>query len=298
MKNSYIDRAKKLYETLDEETINRLNEEGRKKADDSYHRFVNAYNEGQCYLCGGPLKTFSVKKPCLHWLLRPKGLKKKHYKEFWNHFGYFRMEAYCRWLANQHEPFKAINDLHLERNSEKIIETTIRYKHLEWSFSCSQSDFDGHASSHNGSFPHFHFQMRIDKKPFINYSENHVPFSDEDLWKFEMINQDDIPFEHNFRYGEGMQSVFNDNNTEMLLEQMELSEDESDAAFKIDTFVSAKPGETISGDDIADLIEESKRTKIPLSKLMRQLDVTVNTVVSPGRGVPEIASRSTTKRNK
>lgn len=294
----YRENAKKVFESLDEETISRMNEEGRKKAEESYHRFVECFDQGICSQCGSPLKTFSAKKPCLHWLLRPNGLKKKHFNEFWSRFGYFRMEAYLRWVANHHEPAKGINDLKSERGEKKLIETTIRYKHLEWSFSCSQSDMDGHTNSRDGNFPHFHFQMRIDKKPFINYSENHVPFSDEDLWKFAMISQEEIPFEHNFRYGEGMEAILTDSDADSLIDIMETIDNEDDAAFEMSTFVMARPGETISGDDIADLIEESKRTGVPLAKLMRRLDATVKTVIQPGKGVPEMASRSQTKRNK
>ena len=58
-------------------------------------------------------------------------------------------------------------------------------------------------NAREGNYPHFHFQMRLNNQQFINYSETHIPFSDEDLWRFAMTSQNEIPFMHDSRYGEG-----------------------------------------------------------------------------------------------
>ncbi|MFZ4500567.1 MAG: hypothetical protein ACOYMZ_03725 [Minisyncoccia bacterium] len=54
--------------------------------------------------------------------------------------------------------------------------------------------------------------------------------------------------------------------------------------------------QALSGDDIADMIEERKRTGVSMAKLVQRLkNVKVQTIISPGPGVPEIAAR---KRNR
>ncbi|MCL5423365.1 MAG: hypothetical protein M1461_12995 [Nitrospirae bacterium] len=294
----YIERTKKVFQTLLPEEIEKKNEEAYRHTEKSFYAFKEGFQQGLCYLCGGPLKSFSAEKPCIHWLLRPKRFKKKHFKELFNIYGYFQMEAYVRWVANQMAPFKNINDLQIEKDDKKIFETTIKYKHLEWSFSCSPSDLEGHKNSAIGNFPHFHFQMRMEKRPFIDYSDFHVPFKDEDIWRLAMLHQDEIPFEHHFDYGEGMQSILGEESLENVVNNSVTVDDEEEAAFRLQIFVEAKPGETISGADIVALMQESKRTGEPLAKLVRRLDASVRTVVMPGDGVPEIAERTKTKRNR
>lgn len=295
---SYIEHSKKVFESLSKEEIQEMNNKQQKLLETSYHNFKSNLEKGICYLCGSPLKTFSKNKPCLHWMLRPKGVKKKHFPYLYENVSYFQMESYARWLANLETPLKNINDIDVEKRESKIFETTIKYKHIEWSFSCSPSDLEGHKNSKEGNYPHFHFQMRLDGKPFINYSQNHIAFSNEDIWKLAMINQDEIPIGMNSMYGAGMGSILSEDNIEHILDLSERTENESEAAFKFDTLVIAEPGKTISGDDIANLIEKSRETGVPLAKLMRCLDADVQTFVTPGKGVPEIAARTVTKRNK
>lgn len=293
----YIERTKKAFQKISPEEIEQINKEGHRQTEESFHAFKESFNHGRCCLCGSPLKSFSTEKPCIHWLLRPKGFKKKHFKELFHTFGYFQMEAYARWVANEATPFKNINDLLFEKSEKKIFETTIKYKHLEWSFSCSPSDLEGHKNSPVANFPHFHFQMRMNKRPFIDYSDFHVPFKDEDIWKLSMIHQNELPFQHQFTHGEGMQSILHEEFLENILDNSVRAENEEEASFRFDTIVMAKPGETISGDEIAALIEESKKTWEPLSKLVKRLDANVQTIVTPGDGVPAIAERTKTNRS-
>ena len=295
---SHIENSKKVFESLSKEEIQKLNDNELKRVEDSYRRFKDGFENGMCYLCGAPLKTFSAKRVCLHWMLRPNGVKKKHFYALYKTIGYFQMEAYARWVANLESPLVNINDMEVERREKKIFETTIKYRHIEWSFSCSPSDLEGHKRPKEGNYPHFHFQMRLNKKPFINYSENHIAFTDEDVWKLAMLNQDDIPIGINPMFGSGMGSILSEKNVEHVLDIAESTENEEDATFKFDTLVMAKPGETISGNDIAELIKERKKTDVPLAKLLKRIDADVQTFVTPGNGVPEIAGRSVTKRNK
>lgn len=298
MFDPYIKRTKENIKNMTQDEMRRISEEGMRRTDEIYASFKEHYDKGACHLCKSHLKSFSSKKPCLHWLLRPNGFKKKHFSSLFPKYGYFQMEVFARWVANLDDPIHNINDLKIEKSKKKIIETTIKYKHIEWSFSCSPSDLEGHKNSPYTNFPHFHFQMRLDKKPFIDYTDFHIPFKDEDVWKLAMINQSDIPFEHHFRYGEGMQNVMSEDAHDFLMENSIKTENESEATYKFDTIVHAKLGQTISGDDIADLIEESKRTGVPFAKLAERLDADVQVIVKPGDAVPEIARRNPTNRNK
>jgi len=275
---SHIQHSKKIFESLSKGEIQKMN--------------------GMCYLCNSPLKTFSAKKPCLHWMLRPKGVKKSNFQGLYEKVSYFQMEAYARWVANIDRRLININDMDVEKRDGKIFETTIKYKHIEWSFSCSRSDLDGHKNAREGNYPHFHFQMRLDKRPFINYSQNHIAFTDEDLWKLAMINQNEIPIGIKPMFGAGMGDIISEENIGHILDISERTENEEEAAFKFDTLVMAKPGESISGDYIANLVEESRQTGVPLAKLLNTLDADVQTIVTPGAGVLEIAARTKTNRNK
>lgn len=274
------------------EEIARISELEQRRVVAEYEEFKRTFSEGRCYLCNSPLKTFSESKPCLHWLLHPKGFKKKSLPILFGRFGYFQMESYLRWIANLDQPLKNINDLSDEKNPNKLIETTIKYKHLEWTFSCAPGDFEGHENSASGKFPHFHFQMRIDKKPFISFNDYHIPFLEEDIWKLKLIAEPDSKFQHRFTYGESLENLFEEIPLETIIDTSEATDDESQAALNFSTLVMAKPGETIKGEDIYNLYQESKETGLPMAKLLRKLDADVTTIVSPGSGVPELAKRS------
>lgn len=114
------------------------------EAERDFQEFRAALAQGQCSICGLPLSHFSEKKPCLHWLLKPAGFKKKHFPLLYQTVSFHRMNAYVRWVANSDMPLSNINDLVEDKSTTKFIEETIRYKSLEWSFSCSHGDRQGH----------------------------------------------------------------------------------------------------------------------------------------------------------
>ena len=91
---------------LPEETIRHGNEQERKQAEADYQKFQKYFRKGECSICSKPLKTFSTKAPCLHWLLRPKKFKKKHFSVLYKEFTYFRIAAYVRWVASIEAPVK------------------------------------------------------------------------------------------------------------------------------------------------------------------------------------------------
>ena len=104
------------------------------RAETDFQVFRTALSEGRCSLCGMPVTHFSERKPCLHWLLKPRGFKKKHFPLLYPIAGFHRMNGYLRWVANSVTPIRNINDLTEDRSTTKVIEETIRYKNREWSF--------------------------------------------------------------------------------------------------------------------------------------------------------------------
>lgn len=286
-----VEMAKRLASTMPPEEIARINELEHRRTCESYERFKSQFTKGRCYLCGAPLKTFSSTKPCIHWLLRPKGFKKKSFSLLFGEFGYFQMEAYARWVANYETPSMNINDLTDERSETKVFETTIKYRHIEWSFSCSPSDIQGHVGKAS-NFPHFHLQMKMDGQSFIAFNDFHIPFKDEDLWKLELMRDQNTPFEHRFMFGEGMEDVFNHVPLETLIDESMTADNESEGTFHFRTIVMAKEGEGISGETLNQLFAESKKTGQTMASLLQRLDANVSTIVAPGPGVPELVKRS------
>jgi hypothetical protein len=168
----------KFLESLPEEQRVHGNEVDRRAAEEEYQIFLEHFAKGSCYLCLKPLASFSKKSPCLHWLLNPKGFKKKDFPAIAKRYGYFQIQSFLRWVANRDDFARNINDLPEEGTDGKLFEVTIKYKRLEWAFSCAESDYEGHATSQHAKHQHYHFQMRIDRRPFINYSDFHLPFSE------------------------------------------------------------------------------------------------------------------------
>ena len=134
MSNSIRQKGRKFAEFLEglsDDEIARGNEINFRKSQAEYGRFLEQFGRGYCYLCEKPLKTFSKKNPCIHWLLKPKGFKKKNFPAIAAMFGLFQIQSYLRWVANQAGFAKNINDLEDEGTESKIIEVTIRYENLE-----------------------------------------------------------------------------------------------------------------------------------------------------------------------
>lgn len=258
-----------------------------------FRKFKTALEQGLCSYCGQPIGYFSSDKPCIHWLLNPRGFKKKFFPLIYGQWGFHQMEAYLRWLANTEVPLKNINDLSLEKNPSKIIELTIKYKKLEWSFSCSRGDYEGHKKKRDGQLPHFHFQMKSDGRVIINYSGFHIPFNDYDQFIFAIKRGDIDTLRYSHLRGSGMQALMEQMTPEELLEGMKSAgNDIEKGEFHLSTDIEADPGTTISGDDIANLIKESNVTGEPLAKLVQKLkNVRITTTITPGPDIPEIAGR-------
>jgi len=284
-------------EGLSEEEISVGNEAEFQRAELEHKKFKEAFHKDICYLCEKSHLSFSKKNPCIHWLLKPKGFKKKHFSELSEKYGIFQIQSYLRWVANEDAFAKNINDLTEEGTSNKIIEVTIKYKNLEWSFSCAESDYIGHAKSKHSKHPHYHFQMRIDERPFINFNDFHPPLSKMDVINLEAIRSSPNKVKQRFSFGEGMSDMFNDEIIEHVLDSSSVGENDGESAFSIDSMVHANDGGTLDGDALYNLIEEAKEKGVTITSLLHKLpNSTSKVIVSPGPGVVEQAPRSGRKK--
>ena len=266
------------------------------QAKTEHDQFSSKFGQGLCYLCGAPVASFDRAKPCAHWLLNPKGFKKSDFPSVTKKFGFFQLESYLRWVANEDNFARNINDLK-DEGTGKLLESTIRYKDLEWAFSCSESDYLGHATTQHAKHAHYHFQMRIRGYSFIKYNDFHIPFKNTEIHRIEAMRAlPDFVERHSF-FGAGMNDDLTDATAEYIVKNTVGEGNYDDAPFKLDTLIVADEGTTISGDALADLIAEAKAKNVTVASLAHKLsNVSVQVHVSPGPGVVEQAARSGGRR--
>lgn len=278
--------------------LDKLVLERRRTAEKEYQSFRTAFAEGVCYICKSELASFSKNKHCLHWLLRPKGFKKGKFPHLCRQYGMFRIQSYLRWVANQESRQRNINDLS-DEGSGKLLEVTIRYQKLEWSISCSEGDFNGHAESKNPEArkPHYHFQMRIEKQPFINFNQTHAPLHEGDIAALDLMRKNPEGISWSFPFGEGMQRLFDSVSAEEIIEKSSFTQDPQESMFNIQSMIIADEGHTISGDQVADLIQEAKDNNKSIASVIDRIpNATKKTAIFPGEGVVEQAVRSERNR--
>lgn len=285
-------RAKADFDALSPEEVeewNRLNEEQHQ----SQHRtFMEGYRKEFCYLCQKDFKTVSKEDPCLHWLLRRGKFKNNHIKLVAARFGYINISAYLRWCANAERFAGNINDLVDEAPAGKVLSSTIRWKNIEWSFDCSANDFSGHGGAHS-NFPHYHFQMRIDGRQFINFNDYHLPFSDIDLFLMRLAKEPGMHFDFGV-HGLGMQDAMSVSPDDVVNHTTPAMV-EDDSVFSIQTMVIA-PDKPMKGEDIMAAFEESKKSGRTMAAILKErfqdTDVQVQSIVSPSHSVPQITPRT------
>lgn len=286
---------KKFIEAIPQDEIDRqtrLQDEENKRV---YKEFIDGLNKGDCFLCGEKMNSFDISKPCFHWLTYPNGIKKKYFEKYLsNPIGFFRLDSYFRWLANTEKPIGNINDLKDETSKTSYLETTYKYKNIEWAFSVGYTDKEGHENSNIGENPHYHIQMKVDDRVFLKFNDFHIPFSDEDMFTIEMFEQagDKVKWGHSFGHGIGI--LEDEENLEIIDDALTVTDDYENAPFNRQTLIQAPEGQTISDEIIQQAIEESKRTKKPIGKILQRLlsDANITSIISPGDGVPKMTKRS------
>ena len=286
--------------SLAPEEVARVNELNRKEATEQHKQFSEAFKADRCSFCDDALTSFDPAKPCRHWLLKPNGVRKEHIEQIATQLSWSILENYLRWVANEEAFAKNINDL-ADEGSGKLLELTIKYKNLQWSFSCGETDLAGHDSaSEHSKRPHWHFQMYVDGQPFVRYNDFHLALSEFDAGFLEFTRNNPGKVRRRVAGGAGMSDLFDESMLEHLVTigRSGTTEDEAESApIKLDTIVMAEPGKTISGEDIYNLIQRAQADGVTISSKMRELkDVTVQTFVSPGPGVVQQAPRSGRKR--
>jgi len=279
---------------LTNEEIDEMNKKTFEESEQEYSAFLEEFKKGKCIYCNENLNDFDPNKICFHWLLFPRRIKKENFNILLKNFGCFNLMAYLRWVANQEEPFKNINDLKSESRESRVIETTIKYKDKEWTFCCNKSDLEGHGRF---NFPHYHFNMSINGKRFINFCDFHIKFSEEDLLKIDSILGKNKKIKHHWLRGAGMQDIM-DLPPNELIDSLRYTNEESKSSLHLSNWIEAKPGKKIRGEDIERLFEEQKETGRTFASLAREKlkDTYVQTIISPSEEVPKIRQRSSRKK--
>jgi len=297
MYRAKLDAFRQFAESLTEEELKKQNEIDTTAAEAEHAKFSEAFKKGECYLCNKPLKTNSKAHPCVHWLLRECKCKKKDFPNIFKKFGYVNIAAYLRWVANEEKPFRNINDLAATKKTRKIFEYTIRWKNIEWTFDCSKNDYSGHGGA-NSDFPHYHFQMRVDGRPFINFNDFHIPFDESDLFHLDLYQE--LPEYFNFSFGEpgaGMQAA-SEYHPDYIVNESEFTEDENMAVYDLSTMILA--GEKgFEPSAFLEIYEEAKKTGKTIASLAPKYfgdASSINTILSPTRYIEPISKRSARKR--
>ncbi|MNU42703.1 hypothetical protein D3C71_314690 [compost metagenome] len=217
-------------------------------------------------------------------------MKKRHFPAIAEKFGMMQTQSWIRWVAN--EGAYAMNITDASDEEGWIVRLTARYGDFEWSFSCDKNDFAGHQGKAS-NYPHFHFQMRINGKPFISYNDFHAPILRWEAEQLRAIHADGSRIKSKFIYGEGIEDVMDNLGPEAIVNLPIVKDGDPDKApFRIQTMWIAEEGKTISGDDLADLFSKARRDGVTVASLAHHLpNASVRTLVEPGPGVVDPAPR-------
>jgi hypothetical protein len=253
-----------------------------------YNDFVNNLNIEKCFICGEEMDSFDECNPCYHWFTYPTGIKKKYFDAYLkNPIDFFRLDCYLRWLANIENPIVNINDLKENTSTTSFLETTIKYKNIEWAFSIGHTDKEGHQNSHLGSEPHFHIQMKVDGNFFLRFNDFHIPFSDLDLFKLAYIEQTGDKSFLNLPYGFGMSVLEDEELYDIIDEELVLDPEENDGSIRrITTFIASEE-QPFSTEILLKAFEESETTKRTMGGILQKLmsDAKIETSFSVNNGI-------------
>ena len=266
-----------------------------------YQEFVKLFKKGRCHFCFDNLDFVDYNKPCCHWLLCPDKMKVKKFllkllmtEKCKTVGGFFQIQMYLRWIAKQESLFLNINDFESEIAERKMVELTIKYKNLEWSFSIDPSDYEGHQKSAINNYPHYHLQIKKNGFVILKFNDFHIPLSDGDLFFFQIKKEcPEIPFQNPF--GESAEEILKNmtGHEEDFIKTLKTAKNLSRDMFHTTTLLEAKDGKEISGNEFAQILKENKKTGVPLAVLAKKLkNVKQTTIISPGDGIIEIQKRS------
>lgn len=289
-----------FFDNLSEEKKLEFNKKQFEGANKEHEEFLKFFNKEQCYICSKSLSTFSKKKPCLHWLLKPRGFEKTHLQDVASSYSMGQIEAYLRWVANQDIFASNINEISEKGASSKFLEITIRYKQLEWSISCSESDFNGHPTSKFAQHPHYHLEMRVNGKPFIKFNDFHLPLHRPDILGLKVKTANSF-VKIKCLFGEGVDDLINEivETDGRALENMKLLGAPGNAPLHFSTLILADEGKTLSGDEIVDAINRAKAMNVPVTSEIHKISNSrTRTIITPADNVVKKTIRSSRKNRK
>ncbi|MGY8667001.1 hypothetical protein Q3C01_32230 [Bradyrhizobium sp. UFLA05-109] len=245
--------------------------------------FAVTFAEGTCPTCKNALSSYTKDAPCLHWLLKPEGFEKDDFPRIAERYSLAQIELFIRRVANQEAFAKNINNM-ADEGTGKLVEVTTKYKDFEWAISCGKSDYDGHGNTEESRRAHYHFQMRIDGKRFIDYSDYHLPLHHSDILTMEAARLAPGKIKRNYAGGEGMDMVFKEDVVEKLLAQ-------GDGGDMLSaTHIIERKG--LDAGAFLDQLRAAKADGRPVMDVVRGVeDAKVTTLVEPGSGVVHQAVR-------
>ena len=295
--NPYKDKdLRAIIESIPPEEVARINRKELEQEAEDYRRFRASLAEGKCVFCNHPMDSFEPDKPCLHWFTYPVGIRKKYFEKYLSEpLSYYQLESYCRWMASSEKLIGNVNDSEIGLSKSSLHELTIKYRNIEWSFSVGHTDVEGHEGRHLGARPHYHLQMTVDGRPFINFGDFHIYFTDFDLYFIELSRQAPDKVERIHKHGIGTSVLHNPDTIERLTKVLDKVDKDGTGLFRRQSIISPADGKTISGGMIAEAVEESKRTgelvqKIMERKLKGQAEIV--SMVSLRDDPPEIKKRT------
>jgi len=271
-----------------------------------HDQFTNYFKKHNCYLCKHSLNSYNENVPCLHWLLLPDNMKKRNLLNFLNSgIDFFSVQTYLKWIANTEFFMRNINDLKEKAPNNVFLLETIKYKNIEWTLSIGKTDLEGHQNSEYGKSPHYHIQILKNNKSIIKFNDCHIPLSDDDLFTIACMQEaSDItlnktPFTDSITDIKAMCDQGYSNDMDAILRTVD---DKTEAIINRQTLIEASPNNPISGELIYEAIQENKKTKEPIGRILtRKLqsnNVKIATTLSPSENIPELKKRTQRKNNK
>jgi hypothetical protein len=167
-----------------------------------------------------------------------KGRQEKNLEVLFNSKGYFRTASYIRWVANEECFMSRINDLADEGDTDGIFHWSATYRHLKWTFWCTQSDYQGT----NADFSHFHVEMRLNGQIFIKFNDFHIPFTDKNLFDLKCNLDERSPIKQTFgSHGAGMNDAMSVP-INKIISNSKIADDENQGTYRIETLVISEEG--------------------------------------------------------
>ncbi len=259
---------KKTFGSIPKDVVEQLQEKEAIQNQHDFVRLCEGLQEGVCYLCGEKIEHIDEKSPCMHWFLASSIKKKTLMRYLSRPLSFFRVQTYLRWVANSDKPFININDVGADVLDNKLHESTIRYKNLEWSFSLGNTDFEGHYGSKVGNCPHYHIQIVRDGYTVVKFNDTHIAFEPIDFLYMEMIRQDAVEVDPS--YGAGLESLNSPTIQEAIMDNISVVNDVTKAQFWTRTLIDPSTIPENFVDEIRELKEIHR--DMPMFKLIEVLN--------------------------